>query len=177
MVARSKVATLPQSLRAWLDKNLIEGAYSGYEALAAELAERGYQISKSSLHRYGSKLEERLSALKIATDQARAVVNASPDDEGALNEALMRLVQERLFSILLEMDVDPKRLNISSLTKSVAELARASVTQKKWQTEFRGKIQAKLDALEAQASDGGGKGTLDMVTLKRIREEVYGIFN
>ncbi|HQB82745.1 MAG TPA: DUF3486 family protein, partial [Candidatus Rifleibacterium sp.] len=54
MPARSAVTTLPTEVKEWLDKCLVESDFSGYEALSAALAEKGFQISKSSLHRYGS---------------------------------------------------------------------------------------------------------------------------
>ena len=55
------------------------------------------------MHKYGQKLEQRLELLKIATAQARAVVEAAPDDD-RINEALMRLVQQNLFAVLVEVE-------------------------------------------------------------------------
>src|SRR5690606_6677096 len=118
---------LPEAIRGELDGRLVAGGFAGYEALSDWLGEQGFEISKSALHRYGAQFEDRVSALKLATDQARAIVAESPDDEGTMSEALMRLVQEKLFSILLEMEVDPAKVNLNSLARSVAELGRASV--------------------------------------------------
>ena len=53
MPPRSKVASLPKSVKTWFDKALVENNFSDYEALAEELASRGFSISKSALHRYG----------------------------------------------------------------------------------------------------------------------------
>jgi hypothetical protein len=44
---------------------------------------------------------------------------------------------------------------------------------KKYQLEIRDKIEAKFKALDSE----GGKGKLDPETLRRVREEVYGIFS
>jgi len=98
------------------------------------------------------ELKEWLDAeLKVSTEQARAVVQASPDDEGAMNEALIRLTQDKLFGLLVELDVDPESVNITKVTKSIADLARASVTQKRWQMDVRAKVAAQLAQVEAQA--------------------------
>jgi len=91
------------------------------------------------LHRYGQGFEERLAALKMASEQARAVVTAAPDEEGAVNEALMRLVQEHLFKLLMS---EGDQIDLPKVARAVAELGRASVVQKKWQTEVRGKAEA-----------------------------------
>ena len=83
MPPRSKVAGMPAEIKEWLDRALAENNFSDYELLAEELKARGYAISKSALHRYGQAFETRLSALKMASEQARAVVAAAPDEEGA----------------------------------------------------------------------------------------------
>ncbi|MBP5056356.1 DUF3486 family protein [Pseudomonas chlororaphis] len=143
MPPRSKVASLPKAVKDWLDKALAENNFSEYESLAAELSAQGYSISKSALHRYGQDFESKLSALKMASEQARAVVAAAPDEEGAVNEALMRLVQEHLFKLLMS---DGGKLDLPKVAKAVAELGKASVVQKKWAAETEVRRAALQDA-------------------------------
>ena len=45
MGTRSKVAKLPASIRSELDRLIVEGAFSGYQALAEWLQAQGYQIA------------------------------------------------------------------------------------------------------------------------------------
>ncbi len=168
MPPRSKVGQLPAEVKAWLDQALIENNFSGYELLSAELAERGYSIGKSALHAYGQNFEGRLSALKMASEQAKAVVAAAPDEEGAVNEALMRLVQEHLFKLLLAED---GKFDLPKVAKAVAELGRASVVQKKWQSEVR----AKAEAAAAQVEKIARKGGLNAETVDAIRREILGV--
>lgn len=168
MPPRSKVASLPAEVKAWLDQALAENNFSDYEALSAELAGRGFAISKSALHRYGQNFEERLSALRMASEQARAVVAAAPDEEGAVNEALMRLVQEHLFKLLMS---DEGKIDLPKVAKAVAELGRASVVQKKWQAEVRTKAEAAASQVEKIAKKGG----LDAATVAEIRREILGV--
>ncbi|WP_300657552.1 DUF3486 family protein [Pseudomonas sp.] len=168
MPPRSKVAGLPPEVKAWLDQALVENNFSGYEVLSDELAERGYSIGKSALHSYGQGFEERLSALKVASEQARAVVAAAPDEEGAVNEALMRLVQEHLFKLLM---TEGSQMDLPKVAKAVAELGRASVVQKKWQAEVRAKAEAAASQVEKIAKKGG----LDADTVAEIRREILGV--
>jgi hypothetical protein len=173
MGRRSVISGLPGEVKAWLDGALLEGNFSGYEALAAELKQRGVDISKSAVHRYGQEFEDRLKKLRMVTEQARAVVEHSPDDEDAVNQALVRLTQEKVFSVLMDMEVDVEKIDLSKLTRSIADLSRASITVKRYATETRAKISAKMAELETQA--GEGKSRLDPETLRIVREEIYGI--
>jgi len=170
MPPRSKVAGLPANVKEWLDQSLLESNFSGYEALSAELESRGYSIGKSALHRYGSEFEVRLAALRMSSEQAQAVVRAAPDDEGAVNEALMRLIQERLFKVLMD-EASDKPIDLSKMAKAIAELGRASVVQKKWQAEVREKAMAAAARVEKIAKKGG----LNQETVDQIRREILGM--
>lgn len=170
----STIEILPAPVKAWLDKALVEQNFSGYQALEAAMRERGYAISKSAIHRYGKTFEKRLSALKMATEQARAIVEGAPDDEGKFSEALMRLAQEKLFGVLMEFEPDPdKPMNLGALAKAAAELGRATVTQKKWAAEVREKMDAVFKRIEGEKD--GGKEADPVALLARIKEEFYGI--
>ena len=168
MPPRSKVAGLPAEVKAWLDQALVDSNFSGYELLSDELESRGYSIGKSALHRYGTEFEDKLAALKMSSEQAKAVVQAAPDDEGAVNEALMRLVQEHLFKLLMASD---GKMDLPKVAKAVAELGRASVVQKKWQAEFREKAEAAAARVEKIAKKGG----LNAKTVDEIRREILGM--
>ncbi len=172
MAKRSKIEGLPTAVKEWLDAALVEGNFSGYEQLEAELKQRGFDIGKSSIHRYGSQFEQRLATLKMASQQARAIVEAAPDDEGAVSEALMRLVQEKLFQVMLDFEVDPRKpLNIASAAKAIADLSRATVGQKKRLAEVREKARNAAEAVTQVAKKGG----LSAEAVNTIRREILGI--
>jgi hypothetical protein len=156
MSVRPVVESLPAEHKQWLDGALVAGNFSGYEALAAELKARGYEISKSAVHRYGQAFEERLKALRMVTEQARAVVEHSPDDEDAVSQALTRLVQERLFSVAMDMQVDPESIDLPKLTRAIADLSRASIAGKKFSAEVRGKVAAEASAAAVEGAQAEG---------------------
>lgn len=177
MAARSRVTTLPSAVKQWLDKSLVDGGFGGYEVLAAELKSRGYDISKSAIHRYGQDFERRLQTLKMATEQARAVVASSPDDEGAMGEALTRLVQEKLFGVLIDLEIDPKsQPNLATVARAVADLSRTSIGQKRWQIEIREQAakEAKAEAMAAVDSVKKSAG-LSEEAVAMIRAQILGV--
>lgn len=155
MGERSKVLDLPEATRAELDSRLISGGFRRYEDLAEWLTGQGFQVSKSSLHRYGSRLDQRISELKRSTDQAKALVAAAPDDSADMSEALMRLMQEKLFTVLMEMDVDADEVSLSAIAKAMGPLARASIALKKHSMDVQAKLNEASKKVETLAREGG----------------------
>lgn len=171
MAKRSKVDALPPELKEWLDAELVKRGFADYVQLAADLQAKGAEVSKSGLHRYGSKFEQRMAQLKASTEQAKAVVAASPDDEGAMNEALIRLTQDKLFGVLVELDVDPETVSLPKLTKSIADLARSSIGQKRWAAEVKAAArQELLEEQRAKLEAMPNKGGVTAETKAAIRE-------
>lgn len=171
MTQRSKIVTLPEPTRAELDRRLLQGGFSGYNELELWLRELGYEIGKSSIHRYGTKLEQRMDQLKRATDQAKAIVSAAPDDAGDMSQAVLRLMQEKIFSALMEMEVDPDEQSLGGLAKALAPLVRANIAQQKFAAEVKEKARSAADAVDKLARKGGMSA--DMVDT--IREQILGI--
>lgn len=174
MPRRSKVTGLPPIVKAWLDQMLVEGNFSGYEQLSAELEKRGCSVSKSALHRYGSAFEASIARLKVATEQARAVVAASPDDAGDMTEALMRLTQQKVMQLVVDCEIDTENVDMNKLALIVSRLARSSIPVKRFQAEVKAKLRKVLDEAESKANSGDGLSALDLI--KKIREVGYGIF-
>lgn len=171
MAQRSKIITLPDDTLAELNKRLVAGKFSDYSALAQWLQEQGFDISRSSLHRYGQEFEERLAAITLATEQAKAVAEAAQDEGNNMNEALIRLVQTKAFDALIAAE-SPESL--PKMGVMIAKLSKASVDQKKWAMETRKKATEALKNIEEKTTTGGKK-SLDPETLRIIREEIYGI--
>jgi len=169
MAPRSKVTQLPAAVKAWLDAQLVEGNFSGYERLSAELAERGYAISKTALNNYGQEFEDRLQAIKLSTEQARAVVAAAPDEDNAVNDALIRLVQDRIFVLL--KDANSTKVDLPKITRAIADLGRVSISQRKYAAEVKVKVDAAAQQVQAKCRAAG----VNPETLASITQDIYGI--
>ena len=170
MARRSRVVGLPKAVKEWLDNALIEGNFYDYELLSSGLKEKGFDISKSSLHRYGSQFETRMAALKLATEQAEAIAKAVPDDENALSDALLRVVQEKVFSMLMNLEDDPK-VGFAKLATIATEIAFASTNVK----EFRSKVKEKAKAAAAKVDSLVKNSGLTGDAIEEIRRSILGI--
>ena len=178
MPARSKITMLPPEMKAEFDKLLIKQSFSHYEEITdwlnEQLSASGFEfsISRSAAHRYGQEFEEKIAAIKIATEQARAITDAVGDDAGVTGDALMRLIQEKAFQVLVKMtDLDPESIDFNKLTVAVAKLNNAAVAQKKWQMETQKKAEKALVNIEEKLKSQ----KLDPEALRVVREEIYGI--
>jgi hypothetical protein len=172
MPQRSKVLTLPDEIKRELDKRLVANSFRDYAALAEWLKENGFEISRSSVQRYGQEFEERLAAIKIATDQAQAIAEAAGDDQGAMSDALVRLCQEKAFQVLVKMqDITPENVDINKVGLMVSRLTRASVAQKKWMAEVKEKTVKVAGEVKKVARAGG----LTEKKAEEIRRKILGI--
>ena len=171
MPPRSKVHALPPELKEWLDNELMARGFADYEQLAADLKARGADVSRSSLQRYGSPFEKKMAQLKLAGEQARALVDAAPDDEDKLGAAVIRMTQEKIFNLLMELDIKAEDVDVNKLFKNAAEIGKASVSQKRFSSEVRARAEAAAANVEKIAKKGG----LSAESVEQLRREILGI--
>ena len=117
MAKPSAIDQLNPDDKFWLDTWFKDKGFCGYVEIAEILMERGYSISKSSVHRYGQKLEQKLAAVQASTQAAIMIAEAAPDDSDMRTQAVLSLMQTQLFDTLINLQeagtegVDPaKRL-------------------------------------------------------------------
>lgn len=167
---------LPEELRKRLDAKLITNGFRDYVALSEWLAGEGFEISKSALHRHGSDLERKLETLKLSTQQAQLIAKEVPDEEGAMNDALMRMYQQKLFDLMMALgDIDPDDVDVSKLGLTLARLTRASVNQKKWMREVRATLKQKVEAADAKIAEVTRTAGIAPATAQTIRNALLGI--
>lgn len=171
MPPRSKIELLPQEVFEELKHRLVASAFSDYRGHAEWLASRGYEIRKSAVHQFGQGFEAECERLRLSVAEAKEIVKAVPDEEGAMNDALLRMVQHRVYEVLrdAEEDLPPKAL--AALTRAIADAGRTTIAQKKWMNEHQARVKA---AAEAAASIGERAG-LSKDGVDEIRREILGI--
>lgn len=175
MPPRSKIETLPPELKAWLDAELVRRGFADYVQLAADLRAKGADVSKSGLHRYGSQFEEDLANMRIAAEQARAVIAANPDEDDSMSQALMRLTQHKIFEVLKVVKINPETVDLNELALNVSRLVRASVPMKKYASEVRAKAEERMKQVEAEARAMQGESRdVALAMLQKVRAVYEG---
>lgn len=179
MAKPSAIDQLSPDDKFWLDTWFKDKGFCGYVEIAEILMERGYSISKSSVHRYGQKLEQKLAAVQASTQAAILIADAAPDDGDVRSQAVLSLIQTELFNALIALqesndpDADPsQRLAlIAKCGKGIAEITKASVNQKKWMLDVRDRAEKAAQAVDSIVKKGG----LSAETAASIRAQILGI--
>ena len=179
MAPRSSIEKLPEDVRRWLERALTENGFSGYVELEELLKEKGYQISKSAIHRYGQKIERRFKAIKDSTEAARIIAEGAEDKEDKRSEALMGLLQSSLFEALVDIeDANDESMSpmekfqaLSFAGKNVASLIQASTKLKAYQADVKRRAEIAAVETEKIVVQAG----LSADTVKMIKEQILGI--
>ncbi len=147
------IGHLPTEIRKELDERIAKHEFGNYRELKRWLASNDCQIATVAVRHHALKLDDKIEAVRRATEQAQAVVEANGGDEADINHTLMRLVQEHLFTLLVELKgADLSEVNLAALARTVATLARASIAQQKFAAEMRTHIlAAQRTVVEAEA--------------------------
>jgi hypothetical protein len=90
MAQRALILKLPNTVREDLDQRLLASAFSGYDELSDWLASQGHVISKSSVHRYGVKLERRLQSLRAPVTPVQRIDQAMEREASRVQHAKVR---------------------------------------------------------------------------------------
>ena len=179
MAKPSAIDQLNAEDKVWLDARFRDQGFCGYVEIAELLAERGYSVSKSSVHRYGQKLEQKLAAVQASTQAAIMISEAAPDDADQRSAAVMSLIQTELFNslIALQESNDPDtsaadRIELmAKCGKGIASIMQASIGQKKWMLDVRDRVEKAVQAVDSIAKKGG----LSAEAAAAIRKEILGI--
>ncbi|KQF54364.1 terminase [Acinetobacter pittii] len=179
MARESSIDLLSAEDKTWLDKRFMDQGFCGYEEIANILQERGYNVSKSSVHRYGQKVEQKLAAVQASTQAAMMIADAAPDDSDMRSSAVLSLVQTELFNALIALqesenpDADPadRIMLMAKAGKGIAEISKASVNQKKWESEVKERVQAAAKEVDKIVKKSG----LSKETANEIRKQILGI--
>jgi hypothetical protein len=173
MPPRGKIARLPAEIKAELDKKLINNAFSDCQGLADWLSSIGYEIKKSAIGAYSKEFKERLEFLRNATEQARAIATEAGDDDNSLGDALTRLVQHKIFQILVDLEINSSMSldDLEKLSRSISSLNRMAILQKRWMLEARERAKTAADEIETITRQAG----LSDDTAALIRAKVMGV--
>jgi hypothetical protein len=185
MGRKSTISRLPSDVKSYIEGKIAEGRFTLDELIAdlqarfPQQAQAGVLPSRAAVHRYGQKLERRLSAIRASTEAAKIIQAQAGDLTDARSEALTSLIQTELFDAILNLqeaddpDMDPgDRLGmLSKAAKNIATLTRSSFSLKTFQAKVVERTQAAAASVEKIAKKGG----LSAESAAELRREILGI--
>jgi hypothetical protein len=163
---RSRIETeLPVEVRKSVNRLLVEGAT--YEEVSAYLIEQGYDISRSSVGRYGKDFFDMLSRLRV--DEAKADALIEGDDTMALEHAASKLLIQQVVNGIASCKINVA--DIPRIMSDVAKLQSSSIQREKYRHEIRERAAKVADTVQTKLTKAGvSKELADM-----IRRDVLGI--
>lgn len=179
-----KIAQLPDELRAWLHKALVERGYGDIVGVTEELnalcKEGGVAVSigKSAVGVESQRIKRASEAIRATTEAARLIAESAPDEGDNRSAAAMAIVQSEVFELLLKvresdaMDDPVERLGVmNEAALGLSRLSRSRVNQARWNAEVEKKAKAAADQVAKLAKKGG----MDARTVAEIRASILGI--
>lgn len=164
---RSRIDTeLPDNIKKDVNQLLVSGAT--YDGIADFLQKRGYDISKSSVGRYGKQFAEAYQ--KVMRFSAQAQTLTSEGIGGlTLDEAATKLLMQQVLEKLIDGKVDIE--DMPRLMSDVARLQSSNVSREKFKAEIAAKAKLELMATQKQQLDKAVKsGGLDPLVAQKARQ-------
>lgn len=150
--------------REWLDAELRRREPGwGYRELEAALAERGYEITYRSLHRYNGRRrageaesERWRQRVELSTALASAITEAAGEDPTLMGRALAAGIQEQIFDLFERLEgVEDTEQRAALLANASLILARTVRAQAWAGKEQRAALQRAAGAVRKAAADRG----------------------
>ena len=173
MPPRRKIDLLPREFRQWLQDELKDRGFSGYdeltEALNFRLADEGLElrIGKTAVHAYGQEFQQYAVMQEQAQDEIRAFLEeASLKEEVDVTSALFQqltTIQWRLQMMMANPDQLPDPRGMKDLTTALNNLIRS--------TSLRdGILKAERAAQSERLDQAVASGQIDRAAAEKARE-------
>lgn len=120
-----------------------------YQQIVEWLKDDGYEISKSSLQRYGSKFLTKLEKISTAREQAKSIIETSSGLKTEMSEATSTVAFQLLMDMLINTDSESGDLDKNTLSaiRTLATLERSSISREKLKFEFNKGVNAAVDKI------------------------------
>lgn len=134
---RCRIDELPEDIQKLINMRLSDVSYT-YLAIAQEVTEMGYEISKSSVGRYALRKNKVSNRLKEAMQTTKVLVEAMKDnnDLGATEAATMILANELAQKVATAQE-EIDEMDITDASKLLIQLQRTSVYKEKFKLEYK----------------------------------------
>jgi hypothetical protein len=143
--------------------------------IAAELAKKGYQVSKGQVHRTLKSHSRQLKELKEKQDWAKVLTEATNKTprleiaDAALQITAMKLLEEvSEIDNFRKMEIDEKVVLLTKVTRAIGLASNVELNFE------RGRKQGLLDA-EKKLDEKAEALGLSRETKARIRDEIFGL--
>lgn len=176
----SSITRLPAEVRDAADAAIREGRT--IDEITAAIRSLGGDASRSSVGRYKQRMEEKLQRYREAQEVAGVwVTQLGAEPEGKVGRLLAEMLKTVAFKTLADIgeeDVSVGGQEIMFLARAIKDLESAGKLSAEREIRIRRDLAALVEKAVRTVEDGLASAPVSdpATVLKRIREEVYGIF-
>ncbi|MFH2011693.1 MAG: phage protein Gp27 family protein [Pseudomonadota bacterium] len=158
---------LSPEIRREVNRLLIEGEI--YEDISDYLKSKGYDISRSSIGRYGKDFLNEYRKLLIIEDKSKILVSEAGGDGMVLEEAVAKKMAATLLELLLEEGIDISKT--PRIISDFAKLQSSTALRERVKAEVSKKITKTADDIVKSVKKDG----LSEEKAEQIRKKILGI--
>jgi hypothetical protein len=172
--SKSRLLWLPRDILEQVNRMLVEvgEGRKTYEQIAEWVISKGFQTSKSAIHRY-ARWMNALEKVKLVGEQARAIIDDTGEDPMRIEEATAKLgavVMMEVFQEAMRGDrIDVH--HIGRLMGDFAKLQSSSILRERLKDDFRGKLDKAADEVVKAVKKQG----LSEEKAAEIRKKILGV--
>lgn len=173
-IAPTTLRTLPADAKAVVEQAFRAGAT--YDQLVVLLRERGYEISRSALGRWGAEAKTFAQRVKRSREITRAIVEElGTDPENRTARFNIETVQARIMDMISgEEEFTPKELK--ELTEALRNLSQAAKSDVEMVLKVREESEKRTKAAAVQAVESlAGERGLTSGTIEAIKSKILGV--
>ncbi len=183
MARKSSIVQLDPPIKSEVDRLIREGRYT-IDDIVAHLRGLGEaEVSRSAIGRYKQKAERQMERWKeaqgLAATWSKTWAEDPDGDVAQLLGQMLRSVAYQTMGDMGERDEGVAANEVMFLAKALKDLAQAERFRADVaiiaRRELKKLTEKKLDEIEQEKVDGQRR--FDPETLRRVREEIYGIYD
>lgn len=134
---RYKIDEYPDEVKQLLDDMLLD-IRNTYQDIADKLTEKGYPVSRSSIHRYARHTQAAAERIRKASEQTRTLIEAIKDGQDvAASEVGSALLLDGLINRLASAEEEFEDMPLSKAGDLLVKLQRSGVYKQRWKDEKR----------------------------------------
>ena len=160
-----KTGDLPPRILAQVNRFLVEEV--SYEEISDFLHAQGYEISKTTIVRYGREFLDYCRRHRVVEEKSRALTS---DEESA---SLVEEAASRLFALMIVEQLLSGKINIEEMPKLLSDFARL-LSSNVQREKLRREIRKRVEKTDKEVKRSAPRGLSDK-TAADIRRKILGL--
>lgn len=169
---RFRVDEYPPEAKAALE-NMLQDVRFTYQDIADVMTEKGWPITKSSVHRYAKRTQAATERLRVAAEQTRVLIQSIKDGQDVeASEVGSALLLDGLINRLATAEEEFDDMPLDKAGRLLVQLQRSGVYKNRWKDEKRKLIESLKTGMMSELK---GEVQEDDELLNRLQDMVERI--